>query len=192
MTKQNKQGRSNVFFIPIGMLGVLALAGCATTAPTAEFAKRINPQSAVRAGDTAKTVVDVAPGVQIYDYEKARLTQVIEGKIATEEIRSKAAGQARVYEVDVKLVQYERGNSFARAMLAGLGQIHIAGDVTIYLMPARTKIGEFTIKKTFAWGGIYGGMTTMETVEQGFAGGIAAAVTGQSESDQDHPGNKSS
>ncbi len=37
---------------------------------------------------------------------------------------------------------------------------------------------ESPVYKTFAWGGIYGGVTRMEDVEQGLAGGIATAVTG--------------
>jgi predicted component of type VI protein secretion system len=168
--------------IPVGMLGVLMLAGCATTAPTAKFTEAISPEYAVRTSDTAKAVVDAAPGVSLFDYEKSRLTQEIEAKIAAKQQLNPATGQPKAYEVDVTLTQYEKGNAFARAMLAGLGQIHIAGNVTVYLLPGRTQIGAFTIKKTFAWGGMYGGVTSMETIEQGFAEGIAAAVTGQVES----------
>ena len=39
----------------------------------------------------------------------------------------------------------------------------------------------FTIKKSFAWGGIYGGAVSMEDIERTFADGVAAAVTGQTE-----------
>ncbi len=66
-------------------------------------------------------------------------------------------------------------------MLAGLGQIHIDGTVQLYQMPEHKLIGEFDMKKTFAWGGIYGAATGMEDIETTFADGVAAAVTGQSE-----------
>ena len=65
-------------------------------------------------------------------------------------------------------------------MLIGLGQLHVDATVRLLELPAK-KVGEFTINKTFAWGGLYGGMTNMEDVERGFAEGVAAALTGQTE-----------
>lgn len=62
-------------------------------------------------------------------------------------------------------------------MLAGLGQIHIDSHVSVVALPERTKVGQFDINKTFAWGGIYGGKTSIAEVEEGFAEGVAAAVT---------------
>lgn len=56
-------------------------------------------------------------------------------------------------------------------MLAGLGQIHIDGDVTMYALPDHSKVGDFHLKKTFAWGGIYGSSTSMEDIETTFADG---------------------
>jgi hypothetical protein len=75
----------------------------------------------------------------------------------------------------------KKGNAFARAMLAGLGQIHIDGEVVIYQMPDHVMVGEFALRKTFAWGGIYGAATSMENIEDTFSDGVAAAVTGQKE-----------
>jgi hypothetical protein len=66
-------------------------------------------------------------------------------------------------------------------MLAGLGQIHIDGDVGVFSLPDHQKVGDFHLKKTFAWGGIYGGATSIEDIENTFADGVAAAVTGQEE-----------
>jgi hypothetical protein len=42
-------------------------------------------------------------------------------------------------------------------------------------------VENFSIKKTFAWGGLYKGKTGMEDIEMKFAGDIAAALTGQTE-----------
>lgn len=53
--------------------------------------------------------------------------------------------------------------------------------VDIYQMPEHTLVGEFNLKKTFAWGGIYGAATSMEGIEDTFADGVAATVTGQEE-----------
>jgi hypothetical protein len=38
---------------------------------------------------------------------------------------------------------------------------------------------EFELKKTFAWGGAYGAGTSIEDIENSFADGVAASVTGQ-------------
>jgi hypothetical protein len=49
-------------------------------------------------------------------------------------------------------------------------------------MPGHTLLEEFDMQKTFAWGGIYGASTSMDEIEDTFADGVAATVTGQ-----DHP-----
>jgi hypothetical protein len=66
-------------------------------------------------------------------------------------------------------------------MLAGLGQIHVDATIRLLELPDNKKVGEFTVNKTFAWGGLYGGATSIEDVEKGFADGVAAALTGQKE-----------
>jgi hypothetical protein len=38
---------------------------------------------------------------------------------------------------------------------------------------------EFDMQKTFAWGGVYGASTSIEEIEDTFADGVAATVTGQ-------------
>jgi hypothetical protein len=83
--------------------------------------------------------------------------------------------------VDLHLTRHERGNVVGRVLLAGLGQIHIEGRVSVFRMPAHTLVGEFALKKTFAWSGVDGGMTSVEDIEDTFAGGIAATLTGQKE-----------
>jgi hypothetical protein len=142
------------------------------------FIQPLGSGYAVHKGDSLKVSVDAVASVGVLDYEKSRLSQEIEARIAAQEKAAGAQQAAANYEVDVNLTQYERGSAFARMMLAGLGQIHIAADVQVYVLPVKTRVGEFSIKKTFAWGGMYGGTTSMETVELGFADGIAAAVTG--------------
>ena len=89
--------------------------------------------------------------------------------------------RANKIRIEVVLKRYEKGNAFARAMLAGLGQIHIEGTVKVINCENENKICEFELDKTFAWGGIYGASTSMEDIERTFADGIAETVTGQKE-----------
>lgn len=173
----------NRILLSVLAAAALALSGCATHAPSADFSAKIKDGSEVRLGDTAKVAVNAIDGVAILPVEKERLSQQIEAKVLSKAHDAKPAPQPRNFAIEVTLSQYEKGNAFARAMLAGLGQIHITGDVKVYLLPERTPIGEFTIKKTFAWGGIYGGITSMETVEEGFAEGVADAVTDNNDDD---------
>jgi hypothetical protein len=44
-------------------------------------------------------------------------------------------------------------------MLAGLGQIHIDADVILREYEKNESLAKYEVKKTFAWGGIYGGAT---------------------------------
>ena len=78
--------------------------------------------------------------------------------------------------VTVQVTRYDKGSAFARAMLAGLGQIHIDARVVLRDAARDVVLGEYDIKKTFAWGGIYGATTRIEDVEVGFAEGVAALV----------------
>ena len=158
---------------------IILTTGCATTVPKADFAQRITPESQIAAKDEAKVKIDAGTGVTLLESEKMRLAEKIGQKIDGRKITNKRDGSTKIYEVDLLLTRYDKGSAFARAMMAGLGQIHIDGDITVLEMPGRTTVGKFAISKTFAWGGIYGGTTTMEDIETTFADGVAAALTGQ-------------
>jgi len=82
-------------------------------------------------------------------------------------------------DVTVQLTRYDKGNAFARFMLAGLGQIHIDGTVTLRDRTKDAVLGNYEVTKTFAWGGVYGVSTTIEDVEEGFAEGVATVVMGE-------------
>jgi hypothetical protein len=62
-------------------------------------------------------------------------------------------------------------------MMPGLGKIHIDTQVAVFELPTRKKVADFDVDKTFAWGGLYGGATSIGDVEKGFAEGVAEAVT---------------
>jgi hypothetical protein len=164
--------------VAIVALSVAVFAsGCATTVPKAAFTQSISVESRVGAADKTSATITADPGLNLQDFDRARMQQKVENAIS-----AKKAGNLGIADrdvlVEVKITRYEKGNAFARAMLAGLGQMHIDGKVDVYVLPERTLIGSFTLNKTFAWGGIYGAVTSMEDIEQTFAEGVAASVTG--------------
>jgi len=76
----------------------------------------------------------------------------------------------------ITITRYDRGNAFARQMLAGLGSMHIDANVGLSDYETKQTLGTFECKKTFAWGGMYGGSTTIENIEEGFAKAVAASI----------------
>lgn len=179
-------GSSKAF--KVGILFVagagLLLTGCATTSPDARFKEALPKEHYLAANDTAAVKVEGGEGVTIEELEKQRLARTISGKIDAQKIQNGDTRGKREFEIVVQVTRYDKGNAFARFMLAGLGQIHIDGKVSVLLLPDRKKVAEFDIDKTFAWGGIYGGVTSIEDVEQGFAEGVAKAVTNVKENKQ--------
>jgi hypothetical protein len=162
----------------LGLLAAIGLSGCATSPAGARFTQKLSPAAVVRANDETAVMVTPGPGVLLESYELDRVNHRIQLKIEEKKSSKPAMGAPKNCEVDVTLTRYDKGSAFGRAMLAGFGQIHINALVKIYALPRREKTGEFTIKKTFAWGGLYGASTTIEDAEHGFAEGIANALTG--------------
>jgi hypothetical protein len=173
-TRQHQFGAAVIVVLALPMI---FFTGCATTGGAPHYTQMLPPDTRIVASDTVQTEVSAAPNVPITQYEKTRLADQITGQI-----RSRAAQSARAsrsYQIAVQVTRYDKGNAFARSMLAGLGQMHIDGTVSI-LAPPGNKIGEFTINKTFSWGGIYGASTTIKSIEAEFAKAVADAVTAKS------------
>ena len=153
------------------------LAGCAGTVNpptlTSGSITQFDPGNAA----VGQVSAVAAPGVTMQPEDLSRISRQVRTELASRypnrlmaEDRSRRSG-----EVSVKLVftQYDKGDAFARAMLAGLGQIHIsAGVLLIDDIPGKT-VATFAVSKTFAWGGLYGGTTRIEDVESGFARSVA-------------------
>jgi hypothetical protein len=157
------------------------MTGCASSVPKPKFSQEIAAESRIGAKDDAKVKVEAASGLKVLESDKSRLVELIGQRIDSRKSMNGGAGDKKTYEVDLMLTRYEKGSSFARFMLAGLGQIHIDGEVTLFELPERNQVGKFSISKTFAWGGIYGGSTSMEDIEQTFADGVAEGLTGKAE-----------
>lgn len=156
------------------LLIAFALGGCASSTPTAKFKQPIAPEARIIARDTVHASVAAAPGVSMLDHERERIAQQV-----LAEVRAAAGAGPRAprnYHIEVTMTRYEKGSAFARMMLAGLGQIHLDGQVSVYQMPGRSKVAEFTASKTFAWGGAYGGSVSIEGIEKTFAQIVANAV----------------
>lgn len=173
--------KMRVVFNLIICVAVILTTGCATTIPRPEFTKQIAPESRLAAKDEESVKVETGSGVTMLESEKTRLAEKIKQKIDARKVTNDHGVSAKTYEVNLVVTKYEKGNAFARAMLAGLGQIHIDADVAVFEMPERIPVGNFSLSKTFAWGGAYGGTTSIEDIETTFSDGVAAALTGQSE-----------
>ena len=157
--------------------------GCAGTTPSATFKKPITDNYRLCAADEASVKLVAADGVLLNDIARQRLESRIKQAInAMKQNAVCKTGDKRSFVLDSKITQYDEGNAFARAMLAGLGQIHIDEDFALLLSTtdANDPVAEFALHKTFAWGGLYGGVTGIEKIEDTFARGVAEAIVGQS------------
>jgi hypothetical protein len=135
--------------------------------------------SRIAASDTVDVVITTTDKISVLPAERDRVAQKIKAKIDERKVKNPAAPSPRAMQVALHITKYEKGNAFARAMLAGLGQIHLEGTISVYQMPDHVLLEDFDLQKTFAWGGIYGASTSIEQIEDTFTDGVAATVTGQ-------------
>ena len=169
------------FAFLLSIVSLAVFSGCAGTAPSAEFKKPISDIHRLCLNDEATVKLVAADGVVLNDVYRQRLTSFLLQKINDKKKTALCqTSDKRAFILNSKITRYDEGNAAARFMLAGLGQIHIDGDFVLSLLPAGNEsIAEFTVQITFAWGGIYGGFTTMADVESSFAEGVAEAIVAQ-------------
>lgn len=119
---------------------------------------------------------EAEPGVPMASDDLQRVTQLVQSDLSAaypeRVVPAAAAATPGEVKVDMTFTTYDRGNAFARVMLAGLGQIHIAANVRLIDATSGNVAASYDVKKTFAWGGVYGGSTTIEDVEKGFAASV--------------------
>lgn len=159
----------------------LVMGGCASTPSAFKHAQPLPEDFNVRDYRYLDVSVDAKEGVSMASYEKERLTMKLIEKVKTldtvEFIGFNVPDSLEdTLSLEVMITRYDRGNAFARAMLAGLGQIHVDGDIVLRDKAADEILERGTVSKTFAWGGMYGAFTHIEDVEQGFAGGVIEAL----------------
>jgi hypothetical protein len=176
------------FLCLLMLLPTLSLlgSGCAGTRGSARLVTP--PRTDVPLVQFANLIVAVEskPDISLGSFEKERILGLIVKDIRTEApARFKTINQTSpvpdTLNAVVMIKRYEEGNAFARAMLVGLGQMHIDADVTLTNWETKESIAQYEVSKTFAWGGAYGAFTDIKDVEDGFAKAVAASILGRKE-----------
>lgn len=150
-----------------------SLVSCATYAPPAQFNQPLS--SIVTAEDAVHTTVRSSGGMSEVDQQR------LAGKITTQArtLALSNGAKGKSYELVVDITRYQRGNTAARAFLPGMGDLIIEGIVSVHQVPSGFRVGEFAMRKSFGAPGIYGLVTSMDTIENAFAQGVAQTVTGR-------------
>ena len=164
---------------------VLVLTGCGAGTP-GSTRTLIPPDKDVALDSYSKLLLEVKSNdsVSISDLDKERISRAIVSKIKEKapnrfgEVNPQASDPTTLHAI-ITLTQYEEGSAFARFMLAGLGQIHIDAEVVLENHASKAQLAKYEVTKTFAWGGIYGGSTTIRDVEAGFVEAVVAILLGQ-------------
>lgn len=163
------------------LLSIALLSGCASTGGS--YKSIDSPLISERGAKYSELLLNVESGngISLTQESFDRMTKLI-----IENIKSDANNRfkkindnpdsASALEVSVIIKKYEEGNAFARAMLAGLGQMHIDADVLLYDHATKEKLTQYDVNKTFAWGGAYGAFTSIKDVEIGFSKAVADSI----------------
>lgn len=116
-------------------------------------------------------------GVYMAPYEIERVVTRVKSELAglsSQGIVVAGSGdQPPTTKMRIIFTQYDKGSAAARFILVGLGQIHIDADVIFIDGATGAQLGRYQVSKQFAFGGIYGGATSIEDVEVGFAKSVA-------------------
>jgi hypothetical protein len=178
--------RKALTWLLFGILTTL-LAGCAGTAGSAKalasLAKDENLARYTRVSFVTSSGGDAA-GMTAADRDRivALVLRKLKERAPTRFADAAAtATDPQTLQVTIAFTRYDQGNAIARFMLAGLGQIHIDADVTLQDQSRQAALAKYEVTKTFAWGGIYGGVTNIKEVEDGFADAVAKVVLGQTD-----------
>ncbi|MGH7154329.1 MAG: DUF4410 domain-containing protein [Acetobacteraceae bacterium] len=120
---------------------------------------------------------DAGPGVAMTADDLNRIVEEVAAEIHASRpgvLMAPDTAQAKLMKITI--TRYDEGSAFARFMLAGLGQIYIEGDVKILDGATNQMTGEYKVSKDFAFGGLYGGVTTIRDVEKGFSRSVVAGI----------------
>lgn len=158
------------------LLGMAAiLAGCADSVskPVPVMALSPEKKSEIRIQDVTAEAVT---GVRMTQYDLDRISGKLKGELQMQAADMMAReGEPNPSSMKVVFTKYDAGNAFARAMLAGLGQIKI--DANVFLLDQEgATLAQYEVSKNFAFGGIYGAATSIEDVEVGFIKSVVEIV----------------
>jgi hypothetical protein len=158
----------------------VALSACAedATRPVALQAYAQAKESGARLSDVS---AEAKPGVVMTQPVFDRITERVKAEVAAKTGNALAGASSvdgsRLIKLKLVFTNYDEGSRFARFMLIGLGQIHIDADVILVDATSGATLGQYRVSKQFAFGGIYGGATSIEDVEKGFAKSVAEIFT---------------
>jgi hypothetical protein len=112
--------------VVLSVVSFAVLSGCAGTTPTAEFKKQITDTYLLCATDETTVKLVASDGLVLNDVSRQRLESRLQQTINEKKKMAKCkTADKRAFVLNSKITNYDEGNAFARAMLAGLGQIHI-------------------------------------------------------------------
>jgi hypothetical protein len=165
------------------LFAFLAMAGCASTTGSYRIS---TPSADINNSKYSNLLVNVTckGDVPLEAGDLARLRKLIVKSVPEEcsnrfTCIDKSNAGPNTLKAGVNITTYDEGNAFARAMLAGLGQMHIRADVVLTDYSTGNQVMTSEVSKTFAWGGMYGGFTTIKELEPGFARAVAASFNGK-------------
>ncbi len=151
-------------------LAGLLLAGCAEST-TKPVVLQILPAAQQSGLLIAGVTGEAAPGVVMLPPDIDRITQSIRIELGG----LVAPADPRAVRLRIIFTRYDSGSAAARALLIGLGQIHLDGEVQ-FLDTSGNIVGRYLIAKQFALGGIAGAVTSMSDVEKGFEASVVELV----------------
>lgn len=156
------------------LLGAAVVAGCAgaTTPPAIVQPLTVNAAAPMH---IVQVDVDSAPGVFLPNDHRLVIRDKIKNLLDAQAQGVAGATPESSYKMKVTLTRFDEGSAAARFALIGLGQIRIEGSVNL-TDPNGQPAGMYNITKQFAVGGVVGGMTTTDQVEEGFAKSVVAGL----------------
>jgi hypothetical protein len=166
------------FYLAAAMAtAALSLGGCAESISEPTALQPL-PAGAIGTLHVSDVTVDAAPGVEIPGFALTAIDDKVKSYIRMEAPAVMAVGPG-AYQMKIHITRFERGNPVARAMLIGLGQIHLEGTVELCDVSGNV-VARYTVVKDFALGGIIGATTRVVDVEDGFAKSVAEIVKAKS------------
>ena len=150
------------------------LAGCAgsVSAPITVQAMSAEQKAALKIADIS---TDADGSLKSSEGEFGFIAQKVRAHIDAEKPGVIAAGAPGALHMKIHFTAFDRGDTLARGMLIGMGQIRIAATVSLVDASGATA-AVYQVSKDFALGGVIGATTTVDDVEDGFAKSVAEVV----------------
>ena len=158
----------------IAVIASVLVAGCASTSPGTRVIEPI--EADLSAYEHVFVTVSAASEVSLDDSARERIRDHIVKSLNESQADWATAAEGAPLRLEVTITRYEAGDAFARAMLAGLGQMHIDGVAVVSESDTGARLGSYEASKKFAGGGLYGASVTIDDIEESFAESIAEGL----------------